>query len=59
MTRRADNLYAKADIVSARVGPMPTMMVCQPCAAKREREDGYDYVHRRIEEQAAKRQRVE
>ena len=57
--RRADALSSNADTISARVGPMPTMMVCQPCAAKREREDGYDYVHRRIEEQAAKRRRVD
>ena len=59
LMRRADTLEANADTISARVGPMPAMMVCEPCAAERKRTIGYDYVHGRIEEQAAKRRRVD
>ena len=59
LKRRADSLEADADTMSARVGPMPTMMVCEPCAAERKRTIGWDYVHGRIEEQAAKRRRVD
>ena len=55
-------MWAKADTVYAQVGPMPTMMVCEPCAAERKRDMGHDYVHNRIQdhhEQAAKRRRVD
>jgi len=60
--RQADNLQASAKTVYAQVGPMPTMMVCEPCAAERKRDMGHDYVHNRIQdhhEQAAKRRRVD
>ena len=59
MMRRADTLCLKADAVSAQVGPPPTIMVCEPCAAERKRANGRDYVHELIEKHAAKRRRVQ
>ena len=59
---RAEALMERAGNILYRIGPMPTMMVCEPCAAERKRAVGHDYVHKRIEdhhEQAAKRRRVE
>ncbi len=58
----ADDLRASADIISVLVGPMPTMMVCEPCAAERKRDLGHDHVYKRIQdhhERVAKRRRVD
>ena len=58
----ADDLMAKARAINAQVGPMPTMNVCEPCAAKRKLRIGWDFVHMRIQdhhERVAKRQRVD
>jgi hypothetical protein len=52
-------LLRKADDISANIGPPPTIMVCEPCAAERKRAHGRDYVHELIEAHAAKRRRVE
>ena len=59
MMNRAAALMERAQAMYARIGPMPTIMVCEPCTAERKRAVGYDYVHKRIEEQVAKRRRNE
>ena len=59
LNTRADALMASADAIYERIGPPPSRMVCEPCAAERKRAEGSDEVHELIEAQAAKRQRVE
>jgi hypothetical protein len=49
----------KSDAIFEQIGPPPTIMVCEPCAAERKRAHGRDYVHDLIEAHAAKRQRVQ
>jgi hypothetical protein len=56
---KADALMMSADAIYEGIGPPPTIMVCEPCAAERKRAEGSDEVHELIEAQAAKRQRVE
>ena len=57
----ADALMASADAIYEHIGPRPSIMVCEPCAAERKRTNGCYYVHELVEEhreRAAKRRRV-